>query len=51
MNRKPEQTRAEQANADALLTQLQDALDTLHAIRVQIAEWEQERANALGPTR
>jgi len=50
MNQESGETRKQQAHTDALLAELQDALDTLHMIRFQINEWEQQRANALGPT-
>jgi hypothetical protein len=50
MDQKPGETREQQPQTAALLAELQDALDVLHSIRVQIAEREQERANALGPT-
>jgi len=44
----PGETRTQHADTDALLAELQDALDALHTIRMQIAEWEQQHDLEVG---
>jgi len=47
-NPEPWGTRTPQERTDVLLAELQDALDALHAVRLRIAEWEQQRADSQG---
>ena len=48
MNQERGETREQQAHTDAILAELHDALVALHTVRLQIAEWERQHADALG---